>query len=224
MADAGAAALDVGEVGLNTPTFAACISALVVIGLSILFFIRSYLGDSQAAARLADINTKMAVMKARQPLRGEEHWEARMWREEGKPRRLARRGGAASLRADSPNACWGPRSTSSNALSVVLAQATSGNSRTLMSIATVNELLAIYGKPMLASLADFQAALYMQVGAPTRPLTCYTPSPRPLQPARGADAVGLVRRAMRASATQGGECTVARRATPAVTTLQDGSG
>mmetsp|Transcript_23276 Transcript_23276/g.64311 ORF Transcript_23276/g.64311 Transcript_23276/m.64311 type:complete len:422 (-) Transcript_23276:697-1962(-) len=49
---------------LTTPTYAACICALIIIALAFIFFVRTYLSDSLATARIWHVNLRMAMLRA----------------------------------------------------------------------------------------------------------------------------------------------------------------
>jgi len=48
----------------TAPTYAACICALIIIFLGFVFFVRSYLVDSTATARIWHVNLRMAMLRA----------------------------------------------------------------------------------------------------------------------------------------------------------------
>lgn len=59
------AMVDVGGPPLDVQAYAASVCALIAILLGFVFFLKSYIGDSESNARLWRVNLKMAMLRVR---------------------------------------------------------------------------------------------------------------------------------------------------------------
>lgn len=148
--------------GFTIQTYVASFSALVCIVVGFLFFIRSYIQDGVSTAEIYRTNLRMAMLRVRRRASAR---AARAARCTLAPPGLATaaRYGALSPRPKCGAGACVPRVPRKRGLAGVCVQASVGTTQTLLTLGTYEDFLNVYRKPLMSSVADLQAMIYMQV-------------------------------------------------------------